>query len=175
MVESVFPDLVNQPGHIADSLRYVAEDRSHLLLALEIFLPGIPEAVGIVNVLGGVEADQTVVSFGILGVYEMHVVGGNDLHIVFFGKFPDAFYYLLLFRENRSVGFRIVGLVSLDFKVEVLAEQPDVLLQNLLCRSHRSVEYLIRDLPGQACRRCNKTRCNEISNGNAKFKTEIRI
>ena len=81
----------------------------------------------------------------------MHVVCGNYLYIMFGCKFADAFHNLLLFRKNASVGFRIDCLMPLDLKIEVLTEQVGVFLQNLLRPGHRSVEYLVRYLPGQAC------------------------
>ncbi len=96
-------------------------------------------------------------SLRILSIDEVNVVGSNDLYIVFLGKFPDALYYQLLFGKNAAVSFRIVSLMPLYLKVKVIAEQIDVFLKRFFCRSHRSIEYLIRDLSCKACRRCNKS------------------
>ena len=72
------------------------EHLGHLLLALEILLLGVAQALGIIHQRVGGEAYQPVVGRTVLLAHEMHVVGGYDLNPVFLGEGEDRVAIFLL-------------------------------------------------------------------------------
>ncbi len=85
----------------------------HFLGTLEVFLSRIEHLGLFVEFLSGIETYEDPVRLVIVGIDEMHVVGGDALHAVFGGK---------LF-QTRVHNHLLVMAVTLQFEIIIVAEQ----------------------------------------------------
>ena len=81
---------------------------------------------------------------GILFVEEVDVVGSDDLHTMLLTQLKEDGIDLLLLLVGLLVAERVVGLVTLQLKVEVITEEPLEPLDALL----RLVDIAIHDVLG---------------------------
>ena len=122
-VDGVEVYFVGYLKRIAEYFGNIGKDGVHLGGRFHPFLFGIAHTGRVVEVFAGTEADQAVVCLGIFLVDEMHIVGGDQLDIVFVSQFDQDLVHFLLFGIRGAVGIRIVCLVPLHFQVIVFAEQ----------------------------------------------------
>ncbi len=64
----------------------VREQGRHLLFALQVFLLGIMQPVGIRQFLSSIQANQMVMCRAVVLVHEMHVIRRDYLHAKFRGQ-----------------------------------------------------------------------------------------
>ena len=75
VVDRIALDLVAYVDRRGHRFGHIPENRGHLGPRLEPLLLRVEHSLGVVKLLFCAEADQTVVSFGILLVHEVHVIG----------------------------------------------------------------------------------------------------
>ena len=89
---------------------------------------------------------------GILFVGEVDIVGGYYFNVIFLGIFDQMFVYLGLTHEDFAVAIHLVGLVTLQFEVIVIAKHLLVPAYSLF----GFVKFLIHDklryFAAEACR-----------------------
>ena len=121
-VDGIGLHLVQDLEGVGDGFRVVREQAQHLLLALEVFLLRIAQAGGIVQVGIGGQADEAVVDGTVLLADEVHVVRGDDLHVVLFGQLEDDLVvdHLVVIDFARKAGD--FGLVEHYLQVVVVPE-----------------------------------------------------
>ena len=107
----------------------IREQGQHLLLGLDVLLLGVAEALGVVYVRVGREADKAVVDRALLLADEMGVVGRYDLDAVLLSEGEDLLvvdHLLAVDVDNLFVGLRgkvlHLRLVEHHFEVIVVAE-----------------------------------------------------
>ena len=149
-VDAVPLDLVEDLDGIGQGLRMVREDGGHLLFALEVFLLGVAQAVRIVHVRVGRQADQPVVDRTVFLPHEVHVVGGDDLDPVLPGQFEDHRDVLALSLEDVLRQPRDFGFVEHHLQVIILPEHPFVPADGLVGGIHVAVQNRPGDLPRHA-------------------------
>ena len=91
----------------------VGEDGRHLLGGLEVFLLGVAQALGVVEVGVGADADQAVMGRTVLLAHEVHVIGGHYLDAQLLRYLEDHRIDLLLVLEGALLRPGHVGLVAL--------------------------------------------------------------
>ena len=91
----------------------VGEDGRHLLGGLEVFLLGVAQTLGVVEVGIGADADKAVMGRAVLLAYEVYVVGGHHLDAQFLRYLEDHRIDLLLVLEGALLRSGHVGLVAL--------------------------------------------------------------
>ena len=84
-----------------------------LLGGFQVFLLGVAQALGVVEIGIGADADQAVVGRTVLLADEMHVVGGHHLDAQFLRYPENDLVDLLLMGESTLLGPRHIGLVPL--------------------------------------------------------------
>jgi len=72
--------LVGYLQRVGQGFRVFGKDLVHLSLRLEPFLFGVSHAAWVVQIPACVQANQTVMGFGVFFIHKMHVVGGYDFH-----------------------------------------------------------------------------------------------
>ena len=147
-VDAVGLDLAEDLEGVVDGFRMVREQGPHLLLALEVLLLGIAEAVRVVDVGVGRQADQPVVDGAVLLADEVGVVGGDDLDPVLLRQLEDDgnILALTLIHILRAAGN--LRLVEHDLEVIVVAEDLLVPLDRPVGGLHVARE----DVPGNLAR-----------------------
>ena len=88
MVDIIFLDFCGDFDCVCYGLRYVGENIFHFTGGFEPLLLGVEHTALVVHHMIGSEADESVVSFCIVFVDKVNVVGGND----FYAVFPCQFY-----------------------------------------------------------------------------------
>ena len=91
----------------------VGEDGRHLLGGLEVFLLGVAQTLGVVEVGIGADADKAVMGRAVLLAHEVHVVCGHHLDTQFLSYLKDHRIDLLLVLEGALLRPGHVGLVAL--------------------------------------------------------------
>ena len=159
VVNTVELHLIQHLQRIGQGFGYVGKDFIHLSLRLEPLLLGIKHSFRIVKVAGSTEADEAVVSFGIVFVNEVYVVGTHDFDIIFLCQFKDDSIGLLLKWERLAVGtlIRISHLMALDFKVIIIAEDALIPLYSFLCTFDVAFQDQAWHLSCQTSRADNET------------------
>ena len=137
---------------IGEDFRMVGEDFRHLLLALEVLLLGVAQALGIVHVGVGGQADEPVVHRAVLLAHEVHVVGGHHLHPVLLREPEDFGAVLLLEIVGVQGQARHLGLVHHHLQVVVLPEDALVPLNCLVHALLVARKYALGDFPGHTGR-----------------------
>ena len=149
-VDLVTLHLVQHLEGVGEGLRMVREERRHLLLALEVLLLGVAEALGVVDHRVGGQADEPVVRRAVLLADEVDVVGGHDLDAVFLRQLEDAggvFLLALVELEGHPGDLR---LVEHHLEVVVVAEDALVPLDRLVHAFLVAGEDPARDLARHA-------------------------
>ena len=108
---------------VGNGFRMVGEKGEHLFFAFEILLLGIVQAVRLVQEFAGVQADEPVVGGTVFLVYEVNVVGGNDLHPVLLGQLEKGGDIGALAFVHVQGQARHLGLVVHYLQVIVLSEE----------------------------------------------------
>ena len=154
VVDAIDFDLVENLAGIAQCLGDVGEDVVHLLAGLEPLLLGVEHAGGIVEVLARREAQQVVVSLGVLLVDEVRIVGADELDAVFVSQLYEHLVGLLLQGERLAVGTqgRVFHLVALQLQVVVVSEDTVIPFDGLAGSGNVAVENLLGHLAGNTCR-----------------------
>ncbi len=107
---------------VGERLGIVAERCGHLVVALQVELVGgEPHAARVIDRRAGADAQQEVLSRGVLGHHVVDVVGADEAHAHLGGHLRDLGVELLL----RHAVVRRDALL-LDLEVEVVAEQAGV-------------------------------------------------
>ena len=96
MVDVVDIHLIDDLLRVLQRFRQVGEDSRHLFGRLEPLLFGIVHSVDVVDEVVGTQTDQSVMRLRVFFVHEVRVVGRNDLHAVFAGKFHKHRVHLFL-------------------------------------------------------------------------------
>ena len=131
---------------VGKCLGNVFEEEIHLGSCLEPFLLAIAHAIGVVQVFAGREAEEQVVSLGIIFVEEVRVVGADELYAVLFRQIDedriDAFLYLV----SVTIGnlCRVDYLVPLQLDVIVVAPNVMEPLDGFFC----ALDVAVLDLLG---------------------------
>ena len=69
---------VGHHGGVGQRVRPIRKQRLHFGFRLDVrFLPGEPEALGIIQIAAGADGEQHIVRLGILPFQVVRVVGGN--------------------------------------------------------------------------------------------------
>ena len=89
---------------------------------------------------------------GILFVEEVDVVGSDDLHTMLLTQLEEDSIDLLLLLVGLLVAERVVGLVTLQLKVEVITEDPLEPLDTFFRLIDIAVHDVLWDLPTEAGR-----------------------
>ena len=79
-------------------------------------------ARGVVEVFVGAEAYQAVVGFGMILLHKVHVVGGDNFRVGFTGEFQQHLVYFFLTFIRSGFAPRLVGSMTLQLNVKVIAE-----------------------------------------------------
>ena len=130
----------------------VGEDLRHLFLALEIFLLGVAQALGVVHVGVGGQADEPVVHRTVLLAHEVHVVGRHHLHPMLLRELEDFAAIFLLEIVGVQGQARHLGLVHHHLQVVVLPEYALVPLDGLVHALLVASKYALGNLPGHTGR-----------------------
>ena len=146
MVDAVDLHLVEYLQRVRQRLGNVGEDLVHFLPCLEPLLLGVAHTLRIVQVFIRREAQEVVVGLGRFLVFEVAVVGADDLDAVFLGETQQHLVGLLLQGIGLAVGHqrRILHLVPLQLQVEIIAEHPMIPLAGL----PRPFNVVMDDLAG---------------------------
>ena len=153
MVDAVSLDFAKHLTGVCHRLGHVGEYLIHLLTGLEPLLLGIEHAVGVVEVTSCGEADKVVVRLGVLLIHEMHVVRTHQLNIVLACQRYQTLVDFLLKRKCLAVG-ALVGvfhLMTLQLKVEIVAEQVFKPKRSLFSLFHIAVPDGVGDFSGNTC------------------------
>ena len=129
---------------IGDGLRQVRKQRRHLLRRLQVVVVAREaHAVGIVERLVHLDAEQDVVELAVLAVHIVQVVRRDESDIVLLGELDEAGVGLALLRQA----------VVLDLEEEVLtAEDLEVFAHERVSALHIVLQDGARDLAGNAGR-----------------------
>ena len=114
-------------GHlqgVGKGLRVVREQGKHLFFRLDVLLLGIAQAIGIVNIGVGCEANKAVVYRSVLFAHKVGVVGSYDLNAVLLGQFEDFLGVEALFLVQIIVQSRHLCLMLHDLQVIILPKDP---------------------------------------------------
>ena len=158
MVDAVCLHLVQHFKRVGEGLGDIGEDVVHLSLCLEPLLFGVSHALGIVEILGGTQADEAVMGLGIVFIYEVNIIGAHHFHAVFLGQFQDDLVGFLLQRVCLTVGYlrRILYLMTLNLKVVVFAKDVLVPHDGFFCSLDVAVEDASGHLARNTCRAYNQ-------------------
>ena len=115
VVDGVELHLVTYLHRVGQGLGDMSEDFVHLGRRLHPLLLGVEHTGGVVEVLARGEADEAVVSLGMLFVYEVHVVGAHQTDAIFLAVFDKLLVHLQLQFVRFVVGTRYGSLVQLQF------------------------------------------------------------
>lgn len=132
-VYTVFLDFVRYLKGIGDDLRMLGEHGSHFLRALDVFLLGIMQAVRIIYIRIGSQADKTVMRRSVLFEDKMRVIGRHDLDAFLLRQSEQSLVVDFLMFVDFLGKSRHFGLVQLHFKVIVLSEHPFMPPHGLSC------------------------------------------
>ncbi len=128
----------------------VREQGEHLLFRLDVLLLGIAQAVRVVNIGVGGEADEAVVHGAVLLAHKVGVVGGNDLYAVFFRQLEDFLRVVALVLVQLVVQSGNLRLVLHYLQIVVFPEHAlvpqDGLFHGFVVVGHDGA----RDFAGQA-------------------------
>ena len=122
MVDGVELHLIAYLHRVGQCLGNVPEDFVHLGRRLHPLLLGVEHTGGVVEVLARGEADEAVVSLGMLFVYEVHVVGAHQTDAIFLAVFDKLLVHLQLQFVRLVVGTRYGSFVQLQFQIVVFTE-----------------------------------------------------
>ncbi len=100
-----------------------AENRNHFGCGFQPFLLGVEHAFRVIQVFARREANQSVVSLGIVFVDEMNVVRTNRTDIVLFSQLAQMFVDLELHGVGLVIGPFDGRLVKLKFQIVIISEQ----------------------------------------------------
>ena len=133
VVEAIHLHLIQNLKGIRQSLRHIAEDIVHLLTRLKPLLLGIEHTRRIIKILTRRETKQMVVSFSILLIHEMGIVGTDEFDTIFLSQFDEYLIRLLLQGESLAVcPLHGVGhLMPLQLQIVVVAPKALVPLDGL--------------------------------------------
>ena len=90
VVDRIVRALVRHLQGVGQHFRMVREECCHLLFALEKLLLGVAEALRVVDIRIGGQADQAVVGRAVFAADEVYVVGSHHLHAHLFRKLEDT-------------------------------------------------------------------------------------
>ena len=93
----------------------------------------------------------------VLLLNKMHIIGSYKLDSKLFGKLNQVGVYLLLTRIGVVGGVRLVGLMTLKLKIEVIAKEVLEPTHSLACTLDVALEQLLRNLAADAGRAANQT------------------
>ena len=123
--------LIGHFQRIGQAFRMVREQFLHLLFRLQILLLGIAQAVGVVQIGIGGEADEAVVHWAVFLAHEVGVVGGDDLDAVLSSQLEDLLRVVALFLVKVVGEAGNLGPVLHHLQVIVFPEYPLVPLDGL--------------------------------------------
>ena len=149
-VDIVALHLLHHLAGVEDGLRVLREQGQHLVLALQIFLLGVAEALGVADHRVGGEADEAVVRRAVVPADKVRVVRGHHLDPVLFGKLEDGLVYLLLVVVEVQAEAGNLGLVEHHLQIVILAEDALVPLNRLVGSVHIPRHNAARNLAGDA-------------------------
>ena len=157
VVDGVELHLIAYLHRVGQCLGDVAEDFVHLGRRLHPLLLGVEHAGGVVKVLARGEADESVVSLGMLFVHEVHVVGAHQSYAIFLAVFDELLVHLQLQLVRLVIGTRYGSLVQLQFQVIVFAENALVPLYGFFGIGEHASGNLLGHFATEASRTYDKT------------------
>ena len=122
MVNGIDLHLVKYLDSVFKRLGEVGKHGSHLVRRLEPLLLGVTHSGVVGKIVVGGDTDETVMSFGILGIDEMRVIGRHNLYVMLAGKLDEHRVDTLLLNERLAVGTWAVSLMALQLYVIVVTE-----------------------------------------------------
>ena len=149
VVDLVERHLVGHFKRVGQHFRMVREKGGHLFFALEIFLLRIAQALGVVDIGIGGQADEPVVRRTVLFPDEMDVVGGHHLYTFFFGQLEDHGIDNHLGLIDVAYA-RDVGLVVHNLQIIIVPEDTFVPADGFPGRVDVPVHDVAGNLTGQA-------------------------
>ena len=142
---------------VFQSKRHIGKNAAHLLWRLQPFLFSVVHPCWVVEVLARAEAYQAVMRLAMFFFHKVHIIGRDDLHIVFFRQLQKDFVHLLLSFVNFGVAARLISLMSLDFKIIILPKKVLEPLYCFLCTFKVAVHDFLRHLARETGRTANHT------------------
>ena len=157
MVDRVVLHLVAHLHGVVQRLGNVVEQSVHLCRGLHPLLLRVEHALRIIEILRCAKADKTVVSLGVLLIYEVHVVCTYELDAELLRHLNEVLVDHLLYLPGLVVGVLHGCLMHLQLEVVVVAKE--VLIPQ--CRLLRLFELLLADkawnLTTDTCRAAHDT------------------
>ncbi len=89
-------------------------------------------------------------SLGIFGIYEVDIIGGNNLNVISGRQFFYFFNSSLLKGKNLHVGLRVISFMPLYFEIKILSEDVEIASECSFRTFSCTVKYLIGYLTCQA-------------------------
>ena len=157
MIDGIIFNLIDNLQRIAEGFGDVCEDLIHLGGRLHPFLFGIAHTCRIVEIFAGAQADQTFVSFGILPIYKVHIVGCDQFDAMFMRQLYDHLVHLALFGIDGTIGSRIVRFMTLQFQIIILAKEIFEPKDGFLSLVNLTMHDMLRDFTAKTCGRGNDT------------------
>ena len=154
VVDGVGLHLIQYLERVGKRFGHVGEYLVHLLARLEPLLLRVEHTRRVVKLLSGREAEQVVVSLGVLLVDEVAVVGADHLYAVLLCELQNLLVGTLLQRECLAVG-ALVGifhLVALKLQIVVVSEHTLMPFDGFASTGNVALQYLRRHLASDTCR-----------------------
>ena len=142
---------------VFQSKRHIGKNAAHFLWRLQPFLFSVVHPCWVVEVLARAEANQAVMRLAVFFFHKVHIIGRDDLHIVFLRQLQKDFVHLLLSFVNFGVAARLISLMSLDFKIIILPKKVLEPLYCFLCTFKVAVHDFLRHLARETGRTANHT------------------
>jgi hypothetical protein len=143
-------NLVKYLHGVTNGLGAIGEKSSHLIFAFEVFLKGVTHTVGLTEFFASIQADENIVSWGIVGHYKMNIVGGNALYAGFHRKFSYSPIHLELIFIYLVVDSGFARLMKHEFKIEIIAKYFLVLVNKPFSAFHIAVQDCLWDFASKA-------------------------
>ena len=147
-VDVVAFHLLHHLAGVEYGLGVLREQGQHLVFALEVFLLGVAEALGVVHQGVGGEADEAVVRGAVVLADEVGVVRGDHLDSVLLGELEDGRVHLHLVVIEVQGEAGDLALVEHHLEVVILPEHALVPLDCLIDRVHVAREDATGNLAG---------------------------
>ena len=157
MVDRVALDLIAYLDSVTQSLGDILEDGVHLLTGLHPLLLGVEHTFWVIQILTRREADEAVVSLGIILINEVDIVGADQLNTQSLRELLEMLIDDKLQLISLVVGTLDGSLMELKLKIVVIAKEVTIPLDTLLGSSQVALSDEFWNLATQTSRAANKT------------------
>src|SRR5690554_1714358 len=142
IVNRVKLNLLRNLKSIRQCLGYISKYLIHLGGSLQPLLFRIPHPVGVVKVPACAQTNKPVVSIGILFIHKMHVVGSNQLNIIFLCNSDKLLIHPLLFWKSCLISIRPIRLMPLQLYIVIISKYSLVPLYSLFSLTDLTAVHL---------------------------------